>query len=284
MARSLHRNRTNLIGLVVLRADFPFFSRLIQAVETSCAEGGRRLMLCTSAGDFSRENSIFHILRSNKVDGVILAGWAEDNPSLQDVRMPIVTIDREIDPSVPMVACNNAEGGRIAARTLVEGGSRHLVSFIANGQISPPVAQRLEGFRSECRRLGAEVREVELPDMPSRFNQAGVAFFRRIFNSYPNTDGVFCIDDVATFCRFALMQLGIDTPGRVQIVGYDGLVSSAQFGVTTIAQPIEEMGSLAFELLARRIEGEIVPSLSVLPVQLLRRDTTRASSASASTS
>lgn len=275
MARALHRSRTNIIGLVVLRADFPFFSRLIQAVETSCSANGQKLMLCTSAGDFSRENSIFHILRSNKVDGVILAGWAEDNPSLQDVRIPIVTIDREIDPSVPMVACNNSEGGRIAARTLIEGGCRHPVSLISTGAISPPVVQRLDGFDDECERLGVKVRRVELPSSASRLNQDGIAFLRRMFAAHPETDGLFCIDDVATFCRFACMQLGIKTPDQVQIVGFDGLVSSATFGITTIAQPIEEMGALAFELLSRRIAGEIVPSLSVLPVQLLRRESTR---------
>lgn len=271
MARALHRTHMNIIGLVVPHVDKIFFAHLVQAIETKCTENDYKLILCTSEGEYEREESIFHMLRSNKVAGVIVAGHVDDTPDFAN--LPIIAVDREISQGVPMVVCDNEEGGRIAARTFAESGCKN-VAMLTGADMTPPVKKRHEGFMDECAKLGIPARRVQMPDW-FEMNRKSFECFSRLFEELPDVDGYFGVDDLAVMCRSACDRLGIALPGEKCIIGYDGFAYSERFDVTTIEQPVEEMGELAFDLLLKRIEGRVVPSQSVLPVTLIRRGTTR---------
>ena len=174
-----------------------------------------------------------------------------------------------------MVTCDNAWGGQLAARTLYEGGSRHPVVFGADISLDSPLGIRVAGFIEECQRLGMEYIQLSIDEYAEVLSKNYVDAFRRLFERYPEADGIFGIDDMAVNAKIACMQLGKRVPEDVQILGFDGMDVSEKFDVSTIAQPIEEMGAFAFELLLKRIDHKTVPSRSLLPVQLIERGSTR---------
>jgi len=274
MARCLQLKRTNIIGLIVFQVDQPFYSRLIQSIENACSQHDYKLLLCTSAGDLNKESMILTMLRANKIDGVLVAGWVENSSAFTQQDIPLVTIERKIDYSVPMVTCDNFGGGQLAARTLIENGCRHPIVFGTNDDSNTPVGARLAGFTQECERMNIAYNAVLAPNYTDE--RAGLTkYYKNLFESYPDTDGIFTIDDGAVAAKIACMELGIRVPEQVQIIGYDGLDISGTFDITTIAQPIEDMGSFALELLLSRIKNKTVPTHSVLPIRLIKRGTTR---------
>lgn len=270
MARSLHLKRTNIIGLVVLQVDQPFYGMLIQSIENICSQYDYKLLLFTSSGDIKKEAMISSMLRANKVDGVLVAGWVKDSSAFAEQNMPVVTIERTINATVPMVTCDNFWGGQLAAKTLIENGCRHPLLFGLEDDINTPVGARLTGFRQECDRLGFPCKSIPTTDYSGYTEH-----YKTIFAQYPETDGIFTIDSGAVRAKFACMELGIPVPEQVQIIGYDGLDIAETFNITTIAQPIEDMCIFAVELLIKRIKGKTVPTQSILPVRLIPRGTTR---------
>jgi len=273
MARSLALKRTHMIGLIALRADLPFYSRLIQSIENKCSQSNYKLLLCTSDGDLVKETALSSMLRANKVDGILLAGWVKDSSAFTQYDMPVVTIERTIDEFVPMVTCDNFGGGQLAARTLIENGCKHPVVFSGISEIESPISIREAGFESECERLGVKCIKFPLSKLPKQ-GERYMDMFTELFSEYPEADGIFGSDNIAAMCKAACLQLGIDVPGKVRIIGFDGLDIAEMLDITTIAQPIEAMGASAVELLLKRIAREPTPKKLTLPVELIKRKTT----------
>ena len=89
-------------------------------------------------------------------------------------------------------------------------------------------------------------------------------------------DGYFVTGDMLAVRLYReLLGSGRRCPQDFKLIGFDGIEVSEYFGVTTVAQPIREMGELAVDLLMRRLEGQLIPSQSILPVCLIERDSTR---------
>ena len=274
MARSLQTRRTHMIGLVAHQADSSFYGRLIQSIERRCFENGYKLLLCTTGGSAIRENTFAKMFDANKLDGAILADMIDDPSVFSAVKMPVVTVERYLSDSIPMVTCDKEAAGRLAARTLWDRGCRTVGYFVHEFSKDVAVGGRIQAFLAESERLGLTCVQLRLP-LRDVFLEEYPSYFRRWFEEHPAIDGFFGSDELAVLCWEACRVLGYRVPEQVQILGFDGLDISRQFRVSTIAQPIEEMGALAFDMLLRLMQGEIVASRSVLPVRLIERETTK---------
>jgi LacI family sucrose operon transcriptional repressor len=280
MARSLMTKKTHIVGLIIPAVDHPYFSMVVDAIESLCAASGYKLLLCTSDHSSEKELEMSAMLRANKVDGVLLYSQGEDPAPYVDYELPVVSIDK-IMRDVPSVLCDNAQGGMIAAKTLIEGGSLHPVVFGFEDSSSCISVQRLEGFKETCVRMGVEYRAhiIELEDAVRQDDVTSEEFdsqFLLMLEKYPDTDGFFFTNEIiATRALMKLRKLGRSIPDELQLVGYDNTILSKLLDLTTIVQPITQMCELAFEILLKRMEGALVPSNSVLPVTLMRRGSTR---------
>lgn len=270
MARYLQNGRCNIIGLVVPHIDHPFFSALTEAISKDCKSRGYRLMLCTSGADTEQERENIALLRGNRVDGILISGHAQNAEVYTELELPLVSIERTI-PNVPSISCDNYQGGVIAARALKQAGCRRVLIASGGGGPEMPALLRYDGFCDECRRSGLMVEEAALTletlDSPEKM--------REMLSEHPNVDGYFATGDVmAVLLSRELLNSGKTMPQDFKMVGFDGLVVSEYFNITTVAQPIRQMGELAVDTLLRCIEGEMVPTQMVLPVQLIERIST----------
>lgn len=273
MARSLSTKRTHIIGVIVPNTNYQLFGALADAIESSCTENGYKLLLCASRGNEEKESAMTAMLLANKVDGMILCASLRNPDAYMNFDLPIVSVDRII-PNVPSVSCDNFKGGVLAARELIESGCRYPVILNNVPGKQTTATMRSKGYRYECERLGYEYREIILTDDQ---------FFNRQFDEvvdamrstdYP-VDGVFVTGDThaANLKRFC-SERGIESPRDYKLIGFDGIDMMDYLDISTIEVPSVELGALAVELLIRRIEKQSVPERSLLPVNLVVRNST----------
>ena len=165
LARALHGKRTQTVGLIVPAVSLPFFGELAVEVENALADAGYRILICNSMGRADREREYLSLLVGNRVDGIISGAHNEGLGEYDTIRMPLVTIDRELSPSIPNVRCANEEAGAMATRALIEGGCRHPLLLTSR---SGPRNLREAGYRAEIERAGLTPRVVTVPfDTPT---------------------------------------------------------------------------------------------------------------------
>lgn len=269
MARYLQTGRSHIIGLVIPFADHPFFSMLTAAVSKACKQNGYRLMLCTSEDDTGVEQEMISMLRSNKVDGILIASRSEHAEPYADLELPVVSIERSID-RIPSISCDNHLGGVLAAQALKNAGCTKVLMIADSPRLDHPAVQRPQGFLEECERLALP---CQVHKIPEGFHST--VDFAEIPTQYPDVDGYFTTSDVLAVRLFkTLLNNGKISPRDFKLVGFDGMDISRYFDISTIAQPIREMGELGVEFLLRRIEGQLIPSRTILPVRLIERSTT----------
>ncbi len=273
MARSLSTKRTHIIGVIIPNTSLPLFGALADAIESSCADNGYKLLLCGSRGNADKESSMMAMLLANKVDGIILCASLRNPDAYMNIDLPIVSVDRII-PNIPSVSCDNFKGGVLAARELIDSGCRYpvIVNNVPGTQTT--AIMRSKGYKYECERLGYEYREIILTN-EQFFDCEFDAITDAMKNPDYPVDGIFITGDThaANLKRFCARR-GLETPRDYKLIGFDGTDLMDYLDLSTISVPIVELGALAVELLIKRIEKQSVPERSLLPASLIRRSST----------
>lgn len=280
IARSLRGRSTRTIGLVVPDNANPFFAETSWAIEQDCGEAGFALMICNTGRSLDREAITIGMLLEKRVDGIIVA--TSDNPrALADVvaaGVPLVVIDHDATGlAADVVVVDHRRGGELAARHLVSLGHRCLACIT-----SPPEranASRIQGFRSVLADAG-----LELPDAAVHESDAhaggGYRAARTLLERDPATTAIFASNDlVALGVIRASYDLGRPVPAALSVVGYDDISLADQVmpRLTTVRQPLRDIGRRASEILRRRITDREAPvERWVLPVELVVRESTAA--------
>ena len=275
MARALQKQKSNIIGLIVPLIQYEFFSTLIEAVEETCHQRGYKLMLCRAGANGGREKEMVSLLEGNKVDGILLCSRVGDAGIYAErSTMPIVSIDRDLE-GFSSVTSDNYQGGVLAAEALHRAGC---VRPVLVGNRTPdymPMNRRNIGFFDTCRALGMEPGHISV-SAPVDDPGAVAAHFLRDLALCPAADGFFIASDalaaniVSDPC---VRENGI--MDRVPLISYDGLEASRWLSISSVAQPIREMGAAAALQLIREIEEQAPHAQIILPVSCIERASTR---------
>lgn len=275
IARSLYRKQSKMIGLVIPAVSDPFFAELSSSIELHAYEAGYKIVLCNSHLNQDKEREYVDMLKRHKVDGIIMGSHTLGVDEYENLNMPVVTIDRRISRTIPSLSSDNFEGGRIAARLLISRGCAKIAYICGSLRLDLLPNRRHEAFVREMEDRGVPyiVVQTDIDVFDGVQNQALVD---KLFADHPDVDGVFATDLKAARVIQACRRLGKQIPENVRIVGYDDvkLASLLVPGLTTIHQPIEEMGKGLVEIILRQIRGETVPMETVLPVTLEERSST----------
>lgn len=275
MARALQKQKSNIIGLIVPLIQYEFFSTLIEAIEDTCHQNGYKLMLCRAGANGDREKEMVALLEGNKVDGILLCSRAGDASIYAERNtMPIVSIDRDME-GFSSVTSDNYQGGILAARKLYETGCTHPVLVGNRVPDYMPMNKRCIGFFDTCRELHMEPYHISV-SVPVE-NQAAVSEnFLRDLRRCPAADGIFVISDALAatiLCSPCVKEAGI--LNRLPLISYDGLEVSRWLSISSVAQPIREMGAAAALQLIREIEDGASHTQIVLPVSFIERESTK---------
>lgn len=275
VARSLSKQTTNTIGLIMPSIEHPYFAKLIRCLEKAAFEKGYKILLFCAYGKDDQEKKYVEACRSNRVAGLILCSDSVRTETFSDLGFPLICYERYLDSSDACVLCDNEEGGRLAAEKLAKEGCRSVGCLTGISRVGLPADDRKGGFLRVCREKGLKAAELEFS--PERLNDAD--YYPEIIQflkDNPDIDGLFCGSDVmAAEAIQAAADLGMRVPDQIRIVGYDDVLPAILTTpkITTLHQPVKEMAEMCIDLISRKSRGEYVPPKNVFHVSLVERGT-----------
>jgi DNA-binding LacI/PurR family transcriptional regulator len=281
LARGLSRGRCQTIGVIV-----PFFTHAsaverLRGVVAALADSGYDLVLFNVESALHRDEH-FDLLRSRaQADGVLVMSLAppqEEVARLVAAGMRVVLVDARAR-GVPAVVTDDVEGGRIATAHLVELGHRR-IAFMGeapeNELGASSSTDREQGYREVLASVDAPADPALVLHGAHDRDLARALALELLGRPDPPT-AVFAASDVqAMGVRTAAMELGLDVPGDVSIVGFDDIELARYVGLTTVRQPLFDSGHLGAQLLLGALASDDLPAPSetLLPLSLVQRATT----------
>lgn len=273
LARSLFRKKSNIIGLIVPHISTYFFAELIESIEDAVTSSGYKLMIFNSKDDIELEKKYLNVLNQYNVDGLILVANTKSAKSYLKLNIPILTIDHIIDKTVPSITSDNVQGGELAARRLVSTGAKKIIHFRGPSDLIT-VVDRARGFYQVIDENNIDCYSFDLD-----FKTPDINDIEMFLKKHPDVDGIFCSSDIIAFYVISVLKkLGYKIPQDVQVIGFDNIELSGVLlpKLTTIQQPILDIGNESINILKKLIKKEAIDELhSVLPVQLVERETTK---------
>jgi LacI family transcriptional regulator, galactose operon repressor len=280
IARSMVSKRVNSIGVIVPYFTRPFFMEVLRGIETVMTRAERELVLYSVETDAQRDRYFSELPMHRKVDGLLVVSLRPDEDVARrfgELGMPVVLVDA-YSPLLPSLVINNVEGAYQATRYLIELGHRRIgfINGVIEGNFKFNQANdRLIGLHRALGEAGL-LFEPELV-LTSEWNRQGgkEAALRLLSLPHPPTAIFAASDNQAIGVLEAAKARGISVPEHLSIIGFDGIEASELLGLSTMRQPMQEMGELGATKLMDLIEkGIFAPELLRLETQLVARSTT----------
>lgn len=277
IAKSLKINNTKTIGLIIPDVMNLFFSELAKGVEDSADKLGYSLILCNTDNSIDKEKKYLQVLQSKRVDGIIMTAVENSSDtSFENCIAPIVLLDRDIKTNrlVGRIKIDNEKCIYDAVTFLFNKGCTN-IGFISSDTVNSLSRFRLEGYMSALKGNDIPYNEkiVYLKDYSVETGYTGA--LKLIENS--EVDGICCGNDlIAIGAIKALKEKNIDIPKDVKIIGLDDIFISSYFNppITTVKQPIYDMGLEAVNLLIDMIEKRETNLLRVFNHKIIERMST----------
>jgi DNA-binding LacI/PurR family transcriptional regulator len=275
VARSLVRQRSFVLGVMLSNLHNPFFADVVDGIEDSALESGYRALFNSGKRVPQREAVALETLLELQTDGLILAGTLLDTKTIDEAgsAVPVVLIARATRSRiVDSVSGDDRTGGRLAVDHLVSLGHQRIAHI--NGSRGAGARRRQAGYAATMKKHGLEPMIVN----GSYTEEGGAEGVRQLLEAKQIPTAIFAANDLAALGALqALAESGRSVPDDVSLIGYDNawLAGLQHISLTTIDQPRHQLGTTAVELLIERLdEGRTEPRHLVLPPSLVVRSTT----------
>jgi len=282
IARSMIVKESKTIGLLVPQLSNEYWASLAEVVEEALWQQGYTLLLCTSStrnDSLQKEKAAIHSFIQRKVDGIIYStssGWSDSflefTEQIKRYGVPIVAFDQKIQ-GLSQIYGDHLQGAMDAVKHLIQLGHRS-IAYIGGPLVSP---ERELGYRNAHTIRDLVVDEALIYRGEPTF-QFGNLAMRELIDSGKTFTGVFCGNDlIALGALQALESAGLRVPEDAAVVGYDDIhmAGLSKPRLTTVRQPIQEMGKALVEHLISTIETGNSPIQNrhlVFPMSLVVRD------------
>ncbi len=278
LARGMFRQKAGIIAMLVPNIRHPYFSSLAKYIEDALYQNGYKLMLCSTGDEKEREEEYFKILKSNIVDGVIMGTNSQRPEAYEQFGKPLVMLDYYVSDKIPVVVSDHAQGGELAAQEFIKSGCRYVLHIGSEAETEGVFSYESHRVLQETlEKKGIKARELDIKW--NTFDYDGyLELSKLILKEHPDIDGIMAADMPASAFLKAAVQIGKRIPQDICVVSYDGtFVSNTNIlEVTTIHQPMAEIGQTSVEVMLGLLKGE-KPKKSVIqfPVRLKPGQTTR---------
>jgi len=283
-ARHLAGGRSGLIALLMEESNEeffynPFWSQVVQGFSTTISNAGALPLLLVRPRS-GTENSVFSTLLKGKIDALAVLSWHASTTNIAknlDPKIPTIVVGdfgKSINSS--HVDVDNVKGGFLATEHLIASGSKNILTLTGDLELQSG-RDRLEGYKKALTGAGYKVRDEMIlkGDYTSLTARELIA---KALKKKIKFDGIFAANDLSAISAMEILQEnGFDIPKQVKIVGFDDspIASSSSPSLTTVRQPIRELGAeVALSLLAI-LDGEEVAD-KLLDVELIVRESTTA--------
>lgn len=274
-AQQLRGSQTKLIGVLLPNLTNPFFSTMMQTMDDHKPDDVDLFFLTTKEDKI--EEGIMHLVERG-MDGLIIAQMIK-NPSrlnqyLLNHNIPYIVLDQSDDHGfTDIVKTNERNGGELAAAHLIDYGHTH-ISIIQPYNLTSNMKARTDGFIKYC-----EMHEIPSPiiiETPLN-KEGGFAVIDDIIKS--KSSAIFATnDEMAIGIMRGLADKGFHVPNDISVIGFDNIDIAKYLvpSLTTVAQPIKEIGEAALALITHKLNQNDATLHNVaLHNELIIRETTQ---------
>lgn len=265
-ARTLRKQSSEVIALIIPDIENPFFTALARGVEDVAQASGYSVVLCNTDEDAEKEARYLDVVVSENMAGIILAA-ASDLVNLTDLTRrgrPVVAVDRSL-PEVDTVTVDNVAGGRDATRALVEQGFRR-IACITGPRGRTTAEGRADGWREVLMTMSAAHVDPDRYLRHADFRvEGGHAAMVDLLTLPEPPDAVFVANNLmAVGALRALIEHDL-TPPLVGVASFGDLpfATLSPRGVTVIPLPARLLGEAAAQLLIERLQGDDRPRQAI---------------------
>jgi LacI family transcriptional regulator len=259
-ARSLRAQYSSIIGLLITDIQNPFFTALVRGVEDMAQRNGYSLILCNSDEEPGKERQYIEVLCAERVAGAIVTPTRESARAFQlfrDSGIPVVAVDRRIkDHETDAVLVDNKRGACDAVKHLYENGYRR-IGIISGPQTTTTGRERLEGYRQALKEVNLPY-DVGLERYGSFKEDSGRRLAEELLSLDEPIDALFVANNLMTMGALAAIDAHkLRIPNDIGVVSFDEMpwASLSSISLTTVTQPVYELGSTAALRLFQRLQN-----------------------------
>lgn len=254
IGRSLVKGKTNNIAVVASFFASLFALESVRGIEESLRHTPYNLILYSTRGIQENVKEMMKRLYYERMaDGIIVISLRMEKDMLEDFQkdgVPVVFLEEVIEGTAT-IKFNNIKGGYIATEYLIKNKRKNIGLIV--GEIGLNANERLKGYADALNHYGIEYDEKNIVKVVNHSFEEGLDSLSRLIKQSPDVDSIFCAagDVTAIGVLEQAKKLGIKIPKDISIIGYDDtyLSNLTTPALTTIRQPIAQMGMRSFDVL-----------------------------------
>lgn len=279
LGRNLRRTKSERILVLLPNISNPFYSEIVKGIEDVANRNGYNIMLCNTDSDIKREKKYIKMLKTRLADGAILMASEISCEELTELAKEVSMVQCcEYKEGIPVshVSIDNEKAAYKATKHLISLGHRKIAFIGANNQFLSSNL-REKGYLRALSDEGIEPNPDYLCYGDYSY-KSGLRNMKKLLNLQERPTAVFCVSDVMAIGAIRLaMEENLKIPEDLAVCGFDNIHFSWMFtpSVTTIAQPMYDLGCTAMDALIRIIEGKSSEVIHYfLEYELIIRDST----------
>lgn len=285
-ALNLLKKKTNTIGVVIPDLTSYFYSSIITGIQDFFNPLGYNLILGQSNESYEEERKIIQTFASVRVDGILIAPAShtintDHLKELVNDHMPLVIFDRDCEElHVDKVFVNEYSGAFQAVEYLIQSGCKN-IAHLGGAPTTSTSRHRKQGYLDALEKHHIPVREELIVICEGFSPEDGASAARKLLSLNELPDALFAVSDsIAIGAMYMIKEAGIEIPETISVVGFDDILYSSYFkpSLTTVWQPVYEMGILSARILAKRIDHpaeDCKPRVETLFPELVIRGSSR---------
>ena len=263
-ARGLRIGKSNTIGMVVADISNSFYAKMCRSIEDHCNLNGYNLMICSSDENPEKESELIQMLIDRQVDGLIISTTQNNNTDIQQLirnKFPFVLIDRNL-PKIETnyVVVDNKEGAKKVVDHLIKLGNKKIGHLTISPSHLSTLQERTLGYKEGLKANGIKVNNDLIREVSFDNLKKDVYHHVKELMSTPNKVSALFVanNNIAVACLECLKEMQMEIPKDVALVSFDDIdaFKLCYPPITAVAQPIEEMGKEAVDMILSEIKDE----------------------------
>lgn len=279
LARSLVTKRSQLIGVIVPEVTDTFSAEVLNGIEEISKMYNYDILLANTYSEKDLIEKNINLLRAKQVEGIVMISTNLDDDTvetLENIGIPVVHISKTTkDFDIYKVSIQNAPATRDMTKFLIEKGHKNIALMVTSAHVYGLADERLKGYKEALEEKGIEYDERYVKSCGVSYDD-GYKSTIELLDQDLKLDAIFATsDDAALGAINACFDKGLSVPGDISVAGFNDVKLAKIFRpkLTTVYQPLFDMGAVAIRMIVKMIKGQEIEEKKVeLPYRIIERE------------